>query len=91
MIDYAEFVELDRRYPLVLFPAFKLQDMLQKKTLGEATWVAVSESYHAQKKIEEYKAMHGGKLPPEPFGRRVLKAIFPCFFVQKVHIKIGAV
>lgn len=37
LIDYNEFVELDRRYPLVLFPAFKLQDMMQKYSLGECT------------------------------------------------------
>jgi hypothetical protein len=35
LIDYSEFVELDRRYPLVLFPAFRLQDMMQRKTLGK--------------------------------------------------------
>lgn len=90
LIDYSEFVELDRRYPLILFPAFKLQDMLQKHTLGESTWVEISEAYHAQKKIEEYKATHGGKLPPEPIVKRILKTLLPCMYVQKVHIKIGA-
>lgn len=34
LIDYSEFLELDRRYPLVLFPAFRLQDMMQRNTLG---------------------------------------------------------
>jgi hypothetical protein len=34
LIDYSEFVELDRRYPLVLFPAYRLQDMMQRATLG---------------------------------------------------------
>lgn len=35
LIDYSEFLELDRRYPLVLFPAFRLQDMMQRNTLGK--------------------------------------------------------
>lgn len=89
LIDYNEFVELDRRYPLVLFPAFRLQDMMQKKTLGEAAWVELSERYYHNKQIEDYKAAHGGKLPPEPFVTRILKSLFPCMYVQKVHIKIG--
>jgi Ca2+-binding EF-hand superfamily protein len=35
LIDYSEFVEIDRRYPLVLFPAFRLQDVMQRNTLGK--------------------------------------------------------
>ncbi len=35
LIDYAEFLEIDRRFPMVLFPAFRLQDYMQKNTLGE--------------------------------------------------------
>ena len=35
LIDFKEFIELDRRYPLILFPAFRLQDRMQKMTLGE--------------------------------------------------------
>jgi len=35
LIDFNEFMELDKRYPLVLFPAFRLQDRMMKKTLGE--------------------------------------------------------
>lgn len=89
LIDYAEFVELDRRYPLVLFPAFKLQDHLQKHTLGEHAWVGISEGYHARKRIEDYKAAHGGKLPQEGILTRISKTLFPCFYSKKAHIKIG--
>ena len=35
LIDYSEFLELDRRYPLILFPAFRLQDTLQRNSLGK--------------------------------------------------------
>jgi len=34
MIDFEEFQLMNRRYPLVLFPIFRLQDLLQKATLG---------------------------------------------------------
>lgn len=89
LIDYSEFVELDRRYPLVLFPAFKLQDGMQKHTLGEHAWVGISEQYHKHRKIEEYKAAHGGKLPPEPLLTRISKTLFPCLYHKRANIKIG--
>merc|ERR1712139_250468 len=41
LIDFSEFQELDRRYPLVLFPAFRLQDRMQKMTLGESGWKGI--------------------------------------------------
>ena len=34
LIDYAEFLQIDSRYPLVLFPAFRLQDTMQRNSLG---------------------------------------------------------
>lgn len=34
MIDYEEFKTINRRYPMMLFPAFRLQDSIRKKTLG---------------------------------------------------------
>mmetsp|Transcript_2030 Transcript_2030/g.2918 ORF Transcript_2030/g.2918 Transcript_2030/m.2918 type:complete len:255 (+) Transcript_2030:156-920(+) len=41
-IDYYEFVEFHRRFPLVFFPAFRLQDRMQQKTLGINTWIKVN-------------------------------------------------
>lgn len=35
LIDYSEFLEIDRRYPLILFPAFRLQDVMQRSSLGK--------------------------------------------------------
>lgn len=40
MIDFEEFQLLNRRYPSVLFPIFRLQDLLQKATLGAFASVA---------------------------------------------------
>ena len=41
LIDFTEFKELNRRYPMVLFPAFKLQDSMWKHTLGERKWAKI--------------------------------------------------
>jgi len=90
LIDYAEFLELDRRYPLVLFPAFRMQDRMQRWSLGEMGWLSVIEGYAKTKKIEEYKAAHGGRLPPDPILTKIGKILFPCMYRKKVHIKVGA-
>jgi Ca2+-binding EF-hand superfamily protein len=90
LIDYKEFVSIDRRYPLILFPAFRLQDNLQKFSLGEREWVKIIERYNEQKRIEDYRATHGGKLPPEPPGKMLLRACCGCMLTERVHIKLGA-
>ena len=64
LIDFAEFLELDRRYPLILFPAFRLQDRMQQRTLGEPAWVLIREGIQRYKRIKEYMDTHGGQLPP---------------------------
>lgn len=89
LIDYAEFLELDRRYPLVLFPAYRLQDTLQKNSLGEKGWVRVIEKFNKIKRIEEYKAANGGRLPPDPPLVALGKLFCPCFFVAKQNVKVG--
>ncbi|KAJ1434657.1 hypothetical protein B484DRAFT_446516 [Ochromonadaceae sp. CCMP2298] len=89
LIDYGEFGAIDQRYPLVLFPAFRLQDVMQRNSLGERAWVGVIENYQRSKEIEEYKANHGGRLPPEAALTMLGKMFFPCFYKDRVHIKVG--
>lgn len=90
LIDYSEFIELDRRYPLVLFPAFRMQDTMQTSSLGEKGWQKIIEGYKRNQDIEEYKAAHGGKLPPDKFTTKLGKMFFPCLYRQRQHIKVGA-
>lgn len=90
LIDYNEFIQVDRRYPLILFPAFRLQDSLQKYSLGEKEWLKIIEDYNEAKKIEEYRATHGGKLPPKPAHKVIAAALCPCMFEERVHVKLGA-
>ena len=69
LIDHDEFRELNKRYPLILFPAFRLQDAMQKKTLGEARWVSVHRIMFKKKQIEEYRQTHSGEFPPLTCGQ----------------------
>jgi hypothetical protein len=89
LIDYEEFLEIDRRFPMILFPAFRLQDFMQKNTLGEYSWLAIVEEYQEQKRIEEYKLMHGGRLPPDPPLRKLGKMFLPCLYREREFIKLG--
>ena len=41
VIDFREFKGLDRRFPLMLFPIFRLQEKMQRLTLGERDWVEI--------------------------------------------------
>jgi hypothetical protein len=90
LIDYGEFLEIERRYPLIMFPAFRLQDTMQRNSLGERGWLKVIENYERTKRIEEYKSKNGGKAPPDSLGVSIGKVLLPCFFRERVHINVGA-
>ena len=53
-------------------------------------WLRVIERYNKGVKLEEYKAAHGGRLPPDPLLTKIGKLIMPCLYQEKVHIKLGA-
>jgi hypothetical protein len=57
--------------------------------VGESAWLGVIENYQRSKMLEEYKATHGGRLPPESPLKMLAKLFFPCFFRERVHIKVG--
>lgn len=88
LIDYAEFLEIDRRYPLVLFPAFRLQDTMQRNSLGERAWVRVIEDYQEAKRIEEYKAAHGGRAPPDPAFRAIMKVRSVTYLLYDIIVAV---
>ena len=89
LIDYGEFLEIERRYPLVLFPAFRLQDRMQKMSMGEKEWLEIVRSAAEEKRVEEYKATHGGRAPPEPLAKKLGKLFCPCFVKSKNYNKLG--
>jgi len=91
LIDFNEFMELDKRYPLVLFPAFRLQDRMMTNTLGQKAWVKVHENLNRQRKIQEYMDAHGGQKPPDPFIKKVLKKACRCFLSKERQLNMDAI
>ena len=88
LIDFSEFQELDRRYPLVLFPAFRLQDRMQKMTLGEEGWKRIMKDVTKAKRIQDYKSAHGGQLPPQSRSEKFYAKNCSCFIRErKVNIE----
>lgn len=78
MIDFEEFCSLNRRYPLVLFPAFRLQDALQRESLSEETWVEIGGRNTAEREIDRYRRAHNGKYPVPPMSERVKRTLCGC-------------
>ncbi|KAG5183220.1 hypothetical protein JKP88DRAFT_149256, partial [Tribonema minus] len=46
LIDFNEFKAMDKRYPLLLFPVYRLQDAMQKACLGESAWVKLQQNMY---------------------------------------------
>ena len=65
LIDFDEFQELDRRYPLVLYPAHRLQDTMQKITLGEYSWRGIMRDVNKARHLQAYQRVHKGAPPPD--------------------------
>jgi len=63
LIDFDEFVDFDRKYPLLLFPAFRLQQRMQILTLGEKTWMRINESIAESIALKNYIKSHEGRRP----------------------------
>lgn len=79
LIDFDEFRELNKRYPLILFPAFRLQDRMQRSTLGERKWTKVLEVSATEHHMESYARKHNGNLPPGSIGSRCGNYLFGNF------------
>ncbi|CAM9575617.1 unnamed protein product, partial [Hapterophycus canaliculatus] len=60
LIDFDEFRVMDKAFPLLFFPAFRLQDSLQKHFLGASFWIKAQEGVLTREGIAEYQATHGG-------------------------------
>jgi len=64
LIEMEEFMELNRKFPMLMFPAFRLQDVMQKKTLGIRRWTQILRERNKRQKIEQFKAENRGLEPP---------------------------
>lgn len=46
---------MNKRYPMLLFPCFRLQDRMQKSTLGESHWLQLQKRLYQKLKLENYQ------------------------------------
>ena len=65
LIDFGEFCTMNRRYPMALFPMFRLQDKMQRCTLGASRWNVIMKQSHTLEKLRQYRITHSRDLPPE--------------------------
>lgn len=65
LIDFDEFQKLNKRYPLILFPCFRLQSRIHKTTLSEKHWLKLAKRYCTQLKLQEYKVSFYGPVLSE--------------------------
>ena len=80
LIDMDEFRELNRVYPMVLFPAFRFQDNLQKGSLGSNGWVRILKRKAKLARLEDYRENHKGQLPPVSGYIGFCSKLCPCVY-----------
>jgi Ca2+-binding EF-hand superfamily protein len=80
VIDFREFMELDKKYPMLIWPAFRLQENMQNITLGENAWVRVYERVQHCRHLKDFDDMG----MPASFGnKRLIPSLPPIFSKRK--------
>jgi Ca2+-binding EF-hand superfamily protein len=72
VIDLNEFIELDKRFPMLMFPAFRLQEKMQRITLGEKQWTKINERIELSRYRQNFMNSHNGVEPPKGYVRKKL-------------------
>jgi len=78
LIDYDEFKLINRRYPMVLYPAFQIQANMQRNVMGMSFWSNKMRQKRLEEQILEYQTSHGGALPPVPLSTQICNALTCC-------------
>lgn len=86
LIDFQEFKVIETRYPMIFFPAFRLQDRMQQKTLGETRWRDLMKSVQKQRFKNEHRRTHG-RDPPLSTGETLMK-VFCCRRPKEYDIQV---
>ena len=77
MLDFGEFTQLARTYPLLLYPAFRLQDSMQRCTLGTRDWQLIFEANVRQQQKDEFARLFPGrKVPKQWFEKCPWRQLF---------------
>ena len=56
---------------MLLWPAFRMQDRMQKHTLGNKAWNQIVKAKVRREFVAEYRKSHDGREPPKPFFVRM--------------------
>jgi hypothetical protein len=66
MMDFRQFKNSNTRFPLTLFPAFRLQDKIRQTILGAAAWLDISRRIEEEKEREIYRRKFNKEMPLSP-------------------------
>ena len=74
-IDFGEFTVMDKQFPMLLFPAYRLQTRMMQNTLGEAWWKSKQALLQGEREKEEEKVAEAKKKEEERLARVKKKEI----------------
>jgi len=89
LLDFGEFTKLCRQLPLVLYPAFRLQKVIQRKTLGQGRWDFLLWNVAREKRVAEYMRTHHGRKPAGEYKappRVLLESLCPALIWSKLPV-----
>ena len=90
-LNFEDFVYMNDRYPLILYPAFEVQKNFRQHTLGRRGWNNVLERLHEEELVAHYLDEYN-HLPPHLLseikwmGR--LKFLFPCLMCTPKYTRV---
>ena len=64
VIDIHEFRDMCRQFPLIFHPAYHMQQLVQRATLGERRWHTFHVREERKLRIMRYRKEHAGQYPP---------------------------
>jgi Ca2+-binding EF-hand superfamily protein len=64
MLDFHEFRMMERTYPSILYPLFKVQDLVQTSTIGRQRYCNVMAEQQISAKLRQYMHTHKNTFPP---------------------------
>lgn len=80
LLDFDVFVRMEFKYPMLVYPAFHLQDDMWKCSLGTQTWLTVLKAYNKKSYLLDYMAKHNGQGPPKSILERI--QVYLCCFCK---------
>ena len=54
----------------MLYPAFRMQELMQRQSLGSSRWKHVNENVERHRQIQAFRELHRGRRPPRDLKSR---------------------